>query len=211
VTGILRSVLTSSLRACLLLAICAAPAAYADAGADATMRQLIEQVSTGLDQLHKQNRLDDRAAIEQLIRTDILPSVDQQQLARRVFRQYWAQLGKANRQAEAQERVINAVVRTYAAALASYSGDTINLVNVVDQGKRTVAKSRIRRPNGQTIQVDFSLSDASGKWLITDMAVDGIVVSLTLFNSMKAIWDTQGMDAALASVADVDVNQQKKQ
>jgi hypothetical protein len=40
------------------------------------------------------------------------------------------------------------------------------------------------------------------------MAVDGIVVSLTLFNSMKSVWDTQGMEAALASLATVDANPQ---
>src|SRR5690606_30066030 len=148
-------------------------------------KQLIAQVSGDLDTLHKAGRIGDRAALEQLIRTDVLPSIDQERLARRVFRQYWAQIEKAGRSADAQARVIETLVRTYAAALGGYSGDTISLIQVQPRGKGTIAKTRLRRPSGETIQVDFSLADNGGRWLINDMAVDGIVVSLTLFNAIK--------------------------
>jgi phospholipid transport system substrate-binding protein len=177
-----------------------------DSGAEAAMQQLIKTTSADLDKLYKEHRTDDRAALETLIENDILPSVDRVRITRRVFRQYWSQLVKAGRQQEAEERVINALTRTYAAALSGYAGDTINLFSVVDEGRRTTAKSRIRRPNGQTIQVDFSLNNSSGQWKIDDMAVDGIVVSLTLFNAVKSVWDQQGMEAALNSIGSVDVN-----
>lgn len=200
---------------CALLLIVSALAARAEAGAadnaEAFMRTLIQTVSANLDKLYKDKRIEDRAAIEQLIRNDILPHIDQTRLTQRVFRQYWGQLTKANRQGEAQERVVNAVVRTYAVALSGYSGDTLTLINVNEQGARTTAKSRLRRPNGQTIQLDFSLANKDGQWLINDMAVDGIVVSLTLFNAVKSVWDQQGMDAALESIGSVDLNKPQEQ
>jgi len=198
--------------ASLLLAVALGAQAQPKPGsAEEMMRNLIQTVSTDLDKLYKAKRIEDRAAIENLIKTDILPHVDQQRLTQRVFRQYWPQLVKANRQQEAQERVINAVIRTYAAALSNYSGDTLTLVNVNEQPNRTTAKSRLRRPNGQIIQLDFSLAKKDGQWLVNDMAVDGIVVSLTLFNAMKSVWDQQGMDAALDSVGSMDINTQKQQ
>jgi ABC-type transporter MlaC component len=96
------------------------------------------------------------------------------------------------------------LVRTYAVALSSYSGDTLNVISVNEEGAKSSARTRIRRPNGQMIQVDFALGNNSGTWLINDMSVDGIVVSLTLFNAIKPIFEQQGMDAALNAVSEVD-------
>lgn len=195
----------------LAATLAAAPTHAADAEAEATIRSLVQQVSTDLDKLYKAGRISDRAAVEQLINNDIMPSVDKERLTRRVFRQYWKQITEAGREADAQQRVVAAVTRTYAVALSSYSGDTLSVVDVNPRKNNTVAKTRIRRPNGQTIQVDFSLGESSGKWLINDMAVDGIVVSLTLFNAMKSVWDTQGMEAALATLATTDVQKTGEQ
>ena len=192
----------------LAATLAAAPSQAADA--EATIRSLVQQVSTDLDKLYKAGRINDRAAVEHLINTDIMPTVDKERLTRRVFRQYWKQITEAGREADAQQRVVAAVTRTYAVALSSYSGDTLSVVDVNERKNNTVAKTRIRRPNGQTIQVDFSLTETDGKWLINDMAVDGIVVSLTLFNAMKSVWDTQGMDAALATLATTDVQKTGK-
>jgi len=178
--------------------------------ADIRMKQLIDRVSTDLNTLHKANRIGDHAAIESLIRTDILPSIDKDRLSRRVFRQYWAQLEKAGRTNDAQERVMQSLIRTYAAALSGYSGDTISLVSVVPRDKGSVAKTRLRRPTGETIQVDFNIAQVGDEWLINDMAVDGIVISLTFFNAIKPVWDQQGIDAALNTLADVDVNAESK-
>jgi ABC-type transporter MlaC component len=192
----------------VLVALLATSAALARAAddADATMKKLIEQVSTDLDKLYKEKRIGDRAALEHLIRTDILPNIDQQRLTQRVFRHFWPQITAAGKQADAQERVTSSLVRTYAVALSSYSGDTLTVVKVSSEGSKANAKTRIRRPNGQTIQVDFSLGNNSDKWLINDLSVDGIVVSYTLFNAIKPIWEKDGMDAALNAVSQVDVN-----
>lgn len=191
----------------VVLTLTASIAAAADT-AEAVVKRLIEQVSTDLDRLYKANRIGDRAAVEQLIRSDILPSVDHPRLTQRVFRQYWPQIVAAGKQADAQDRVISSLVRTYAVALSSYSGDTLAVVSVNEQGTKGTAKTRIRRPNGQTIQVDFALGNSNGNWLINDVAVDGIVVSLTLFNAIKPIWEKDGMAAALNAISEVDVNKQ---
>ncbi|MET0378163.1 MAG: ABC transporter substrate-binding protein [Spongiibacteraceae bacterium] len=191
-----------------MLAVCSGGVRAADANpAEATIKQLIAQVSADLEELHQADRVHDRAALEQLIRNDILPSIDKERLTRRVFRQYWAQVEKAGRGADAQERVMQSLVRTYAVALSSYSGDTITLVSVTPRDKGSVAKTRLRRPSGEIIQVDFNLAQVGERWLINDMAVDGIVISLTLFNAIKPVFEQQGLDSALNMLAEVDVNQ----
>lgn len=182
----------------------AMPAAFAADTSETVVKQLIDRVSGELDKLYKAHRIDDRAALEQMIRNEILPSIDQQRLTQRVFRQFWPQIVKAGKQDDAKQRVMNSLVRTYAVALSSYSGDTLNVVSVNEEGAKSNARTRIRRPNGQMIQVDFALGNNTGTWLINDMAVDGIVVSLTLFNAIKPIFEQQGMDAALNAVSEVD-------
>ena len=213
-TSFLRSALVP--RAALMLRVLLITALGLSSGlaraadnAEATVKKLIETVSTDLDKLYKEKRIGDRAALEQLIRTDILPSIDQQRLTQRVFRQFWPQIVAAGKQADAQERVTSSLVRTYAVALSSYSGDTLTVIKVTEEGAKGSAKTRIRRPSGQNIQADFSLVNAGDKWLINDLSVDGIVVSLTLFNAIKPVWEKDGMDAALNAVSQTDVNKQK--
>jgi ABC-type transporter MlaC component len=190
----------------LLLAALLPTVARAD-DADTTVRDLIARTSSGLDDLYRSNRISDRAAVEQLISREIMPAVDGERLTKRVFRHYWRRLVEAGKQQEAQQRVLDSLRRTYAVALSNYAGDKLSVVDINTRKSSTVARTRIRRPNGQTIQVDFSLNQhADGRWLIDDMAVDGIRVSLTLFNAMKPVWDAQGIDAALNSIATASVS-----
>lgn len=194
----------------LLIAMLGAGAGLARAAdnAEATVKQLIDKVSTDLDKLYKEKRIGDRAALEQLIRTDIMPSVDAPRLTQRVFRHFWPKITAANKQDDAQSRVTASLIRTYAVALSSYNGDTLNVVKVTEEGDKGTAKTRIRRPNGQTIQVDFSLGKKDDKWLINDLSVDGIVVSFTLFNAIKPVFEKDGLEAALNAVSEVDVNKE---
>ncbi|MFT3929738.1 MAG: ABC transporter substrate-binding protein [Spongiibacteraceae bacterium] len=187
----------------ITLALLSAPRSFAEDSA-AVVNQLIERVSSELDKLYKAHRIDDRAAIEQMIRNEIVPHIDQQYLARRVYRQFWTQLTQAGKQQDAQQRVIDSIVKTYAVALSSYSGDTLSVISVKEEGNKSQARSRIRRPNGQTIQVDFMLSNNSGAWLINNMVVDGIDASLTIHNAIKPIWEQQGMEAGLNAVRESD-------
>lgn len=188
----------------IALTLFGAANSFAEENSSAVVKQLIERTSSELDKLYKANRIGDRAAIEQLIRAEIVPHIDQQYLAKRVFRQFWPQIVQAGKQQDAQQRVIESIVRTYAVALSSYSGDTLSVISVNEEGKKSTARTRIRRPNGQIIQVDFAMSNNTGPWLINDVAVDGIVASLTLFNAIKPIWEQQGMDAGLNAVRETE-------
>ncbi len=189
----------------MALALLIAPTARA-ADAETTVRDLIARTSSGLDALFKANRISDRAAVEQLITTEIMPAVDGERLTQRVFRQYYPKLVAAGKQQQAQQRVLDSLRRTYSVALSNYAGDKLSVIDITTRNDNTVARTRIRRPNGQTIQVDFSLHQRGDRWLIDDIAVDGIRTSLTLFNAMKPVWDSQGVDAALDAIAKANVN-----
>ena len=191
----------------LVLTLFGTQSAFAESGSEVVVKQLVDRVSTQLDKLYKENRIDDRGAIEQMIRTEIVPHIDKEYLARRVFRQFWRDIVAAGKQQDAEQRVIDSVVRTYAVALSSYSGDTLQVISVNEEGNKSTARSRIRRPNGQIIQVDFALSNRTGPWMINDIAVDGIVASLTLYKSIKPIWEEKGMEAALNAVHEADTAQ----
>lgn len=162
---------------------------------------LIDQVTQALDELREEERLGDRAAINQLIERDILPAVDQERLARRVFRQYWSEVESAQRQSDAIEGVMDSLTRTYALALANYDGQRIELVDTRERGSMTLARTRIQRERSSPVQVDFALIQSEdGEWHIADMAIDGVVVSSTLHNSVRSVWQNQGMDEALSSL-----------
>lgn len=192
--------------ALLLTAVLSATTQAEPVSAQATMQQLIHRVSNDLDGLYKKGRIGDRAAIEALIRSDIVPVLDRDRLTRRVLRQYWKDVEAAGRTSDAQHRVIESLVRTYAVALSSYAGDTITLVSVTTRDKNHIAKTRLRRPTGETIQVDFNLAQVGERWLINDMAVDGIVVSLTLFNAIQPLLNEKNIEGALSTLAHTDAN-----
>lgn len=136
-----------------------------------TAQQIIQSLKNHQDTLHNNPKI-----IHQAIQTYLLPHIDVEGMARSVLgRQAWMKASSAEKAAFAQE-FTQLVIRTYAAPLAQYSGETISFSPVRGnlESRFIRVNSIIVRPNGQRIPLSYNLVAKSGSWKIYDLNVEGV-------------------------------------
>ncbi len=136
-----------------------------------TAQQIIATLKT-----HQSSLKQDPNIVNQAIQTYLLPHIDVQGMSRSVLgRQAWMKATPAEKQAFVKE-FTQLVIRTYAAPLAEYSGETITFVPVRGtlEGHFIRVNSVITRPNGQRIPLSYNLVSKAGEWKVYDLGVEGI-------------------------------------
>ncbi|PJD93630.1 MAG: signal peptidase [Legionella sp.] len=136
-----------------------------------TAQQIIATLKTNQSRLKH-----DPSIINQAIRTYLLPHIDVQGMSRSVLgRQAWMKATPAEKQAFSQE-FTQLVIRTYAAPLAEYSGETVSFTPIRGSVESHFIRvnSIISRPNGQHIPLSYNLVAKSGQWKIYDLNVEGV-------------------------------------
>lgn len=136
-----------------------------------TAQQIIQSLKSHQDSLQNNPKI-----IHQAIQTYLLPHIDVEGMSRSVLgRQAWMKATATDRAAFSQE-FTQLVIRTYAAPLAQYSGETISFSPVRGNldGRFIRVNSIIVRPNGQRIPLSYNLVAKSGSWKIYDLNVEGV-------------------------------------
>lgn len=136
-----------------------------------TAQQIINTLKTNQSSLKHDPKI-----VNQAIQTYLLPHIDVQGMSRSVLgRQAWAKATPAEKQLFAQE-FSQLVIRTYAAPLAEYSGETISFMPIRGNldGRFVRVNSVIQRPNGQRIPLSYNLVSTGGEWKVYDLSVEGV-------------------------------------
>jgi phospholipid transport system substrate-binding protein len=78
---------------------------------------------------------------------------------------------------------------SYVDRFASYAGETLKVTRVVrDNGDRAVVHSEIARPNSETaIKVNWIVAAKDGALKVTDVAIEGLSMSITLRDEYDSI------------------------
>ena len=194
--------------ACLALAAAWAFPAWSQdksAGAPAANAQdpsqLVQSVAEGLLKDLDANRdmyRKDPKAMRALVDKHLLPYFDVQYSARLV-------LGKHNRDItpEQRERFINAfensLVQNYGTALAEFTANRLKVFpsHVDPNAKSTTVRSEIRRDDGSTVPVDYTLHMVDGQWKAWDVVISGISYVKSFRDDFGAQIDQQGIDAVI--------------
>ena len=67
------------------------------------------------------------------------------------------------------------LLRTYAVALSKYTDQTIKVLPMKKQeGRIVTVKTEITQPSSQPINVNYALSNSTGKWLVIDLIIEGV-------------------------------------
>ena len=82
------------------------------------------------------------------------------------------------------------VIRTYSAALASYTDQTVEFPP--SRGSNSEVVTRIVRQDGPPIEVDYRMVQMGGQWMLRDFSVEGISM-LESFRSQFAGDSNQGL------------------
>jgi phospholipid transport system substrate-binding protein len=136
-----------------------------------TAQQIIGSLKNHQGALHHDPKI-----VHQAIRTYLLPHIDVEGMSRSVLgRQAWMKATSAERLAFEHE-FTQLVIRTYAAPLAEYSGETVSFTPIRGNldGRFVRVNSVIQRPNGQRIPLSYNLVSKADGWKVYDLSVEGV-------------------------------------
>ena len=136
-----------------------------------TAQQIIGSLKNHQGALHHDPKI-----VHQAIRTYLLPHIDVEGMSRSVLgRQARMKATSAERLAFEHE-FTQLVIRTYAAPLAEYSGETVSFTPIRGNldGRFVRVNSVIQRPNGQRIPLSYNLVSKADGWKVYDLSVEGV-------------------------------------
>lgn len=143
--------------------------------------------------------------IYQYVETIVLPHFDFERITRSAVGRYWQQASVVQRRA-LTEGFRQVLVRTYARALLSYSGQTIHYLPekalAVD---RVNVSTEVRNPGGSTIRIDYRLYSAGGRWKVYDVVVDNVSLVANYRGTFANLIRSDGIDGLVARLDEMNV------
>jgi phospholipid transport system substrate-binding protein len=117
---------------------------------------------------------------------------DVKTIGRFVLGRYWRKASEAER-AEFGRLFEDLIVATYSRQFAAYSGETLKVEDVRQQDEKSVlVTSRILRPEGEPIQLDWRLLRRGQSWRIVDVVVEGMSMALSQRSEYAAVIKSSG-------------------
>ena len=192
--------LLGSLVLCIAGLVCA-PRVSAGADPQEAVRQASEQVLIELEREGAALTSDPRR-LYALVDTVMLQLMDFNRMSRWVLGKHW-KTATPEQQSRFSGEFRRMQVRTYATALAGYSGQRIQFLPQRDSGTadEAVVRAEIQQPGGLAIPVQFSLYRSGDVWKAYDVLIDGISLVANYRTSFGAEVRNGGLDALIQSMA----------
>lgn len=156
-------------------------------------------IFTKLDQ-NNEKYASDPAALQALVRTDLIPLLDVHYLARLT-------LGRAGRGIEKEkvdafaEIMINLLVIRYSKGLLQFRGNEQVMV-LPQRGelneKLTRVRTRVKLPRGGEARIDYAFHKTADGWKAFDVIVEGISYVATYRNQIMPDVQANGIDSVIA-------------
>jgi len=180
-----RSLLTDAL---VLILTALAPTARVAAAADPAA-MITNLGNRALEVLGKNATPAQRVArFHELFREDF----DVPGIARFVLGRYW-KTASPEQQEEFVKLFEDYIALVYSGQLAAYSGETLKVIGSRPEPEGTVVASEIIRPTGAPpVKVDWHLTDRTGTYKISDVAVDGISMAVTQRSEFASVIQRNG-------------------
>ncbi|AGA91462.1 ABC-type transport system involved in resistance to organic solvents, auxiliary component [Thioflavicoccus mobilis 8321] len=177
----------------------AAPSTSATALAKETSEQMLQVLEERRDEIERRPQL-----IYQLVDKIVLPHFDFERITRTAVGRYWREASTAQRRA-LTEGFREVLVRTYARALLSYSGETIHYLperKLADD--RVTVSTEVRNPGGATIRIDYRLYATDGTWKVYDVIVDNVSLVANYRGTFANIIRSSGIDGLIDRLGEMN-------
>ena len=94
------------------------------------------------------------------------------------------------------------LAEAYAQRLSQYGGEPFRVTGSRPNGEETIVSSQVQRRGGNPIEMDWHVVYRGGRWLITDVYVDGVSMKVTHRQEFASIIQRNGghADALLAAL-----------
>ncbi|HEY9198507.1 MAG TPA: ABC transporter substrate-binding protein [Gammaproteobacteria bacterium] len=184
-----------------IFAILCAPQVSAAADPQDVVRQASEHVLAELER-EGSALTGDPQRLYALVDAVLLQHMDFTRMARWVLGKHW-KTASADQQARFVAEFRRLLVRTYATALAGYSGQRIEFLPQRDgsAADEAVVRAEIRQPGGLAIPVQFSLFRSGEGWKAYDIVIDGISLVANYRTTFSAEVRNGGLDALILSLS----------
>jgi len=158
----------------LLVALIISTSVLADLAPDELVRKSADDVINELKK-DKDIKVGERAKIYKLAEEKILPNFDFKRICRLVLGKNWRSMTVDQRNVF-QIEFRGLLLRTYAIALSKFRDQTIEFkpLRMKSSDKIVLVKTEITQSGGQPIDVNYALSNSTGKWLVFDIVIEGV-------------------------------------
>ncbi|WP_298138803.1 phospholipid-binding protein MlaC [Acidiferrobacter sp.] len=144
----------------------------------------------------------DKAALYAMVDKEVVPYFDFRRMSRWVLARYWRTASPAQR-SEFVTEFRDLLVRTYATALLSYSGQRISYLpyRSLESSRHTVVKTLIVQNDGSAnIPLDYMFVHKKTGWKVYDVTIDGV----SLVTNYRSVYGSKirhrGLNALIASL-----------
>ena len=184
-------------------------AVAAPVGAGGSPEALVHEKTEEILHLIERNRSlysSDRAALYAMVNKRLVPYFDFRRMSRWVLGQYWRKATPAQQDAFTTQ-FTGLLVRTYATALLSYSGQKIaySPFRMDPQSDHAVVRTRVIQTNGgPNIPIDYEFVRKADGWKVYDVTIDNV----SLVTNYRSVYASKirrdGLQALIDSMARVN-------
>jgi phospholipid transport system substrate-binding protein len=140
--------------------------------------------------------LDDGAKLERLVGL-LHQATDLPLVARLVLGRHWREASEPQRQRYTQ-LFQSLVIKTMAQRLSAYGGETFKIIGAREtEGRDSVVSTRIFRPSGPPIDVDWRVRESVGSFAVVDVVAEGISMVITQRSEVNEIVGRRGIAGLL--------------
>jgi len=170
--------------------------AFAQLSPDELVKKTADDVISAI-KADKDIQAGDKKKIYALVEAKILPSFDFNKICRLVMGKNWRKMSAEQRE-EFSDGFKMLLLRTYAVALSKYTDQKITVLPMKKQkGSVVTVKTEITQPSSQPINVNYALSNSTGKWLVIDLIIEGVSMVTNYRSQFGGSVRTKGVDGLL--------------
>jgi phospholipid transport system substrate-binding protein len=183
----------------------AAPATSSGAAQSQNLENPSEVVKTAAESMLKDldaNRemyRKDPAKVAQLVDKYLLPHFDVETSARAVLGAH-GKTATPDQHKRFVDAFYHSLVTNYGNALVDFTSDKLKILptNVGPNDPRATVRSKIKRGDGDLVEVDYSMRKTEQGWKVWDVVIDGISYVKSYHDDFDAQIDKEGLDAVIA-------------
>ena len=164
-------------------------------------QELVEQSAKRMLQeldANRQTYVKDRAKLDALVGDVLLPNFDTEYAARLVLGQTW-RTATADQRKRFIDAFYHSLLRNYGAALVDFTADRFVILPYRgDPGATTATvRTQVKRENGDTVAVDFSLHKTDAGWKAWDVVIEGISYVKSFRTDFASEVQQKGLDEVI--------------
>jgi len=189
-----------SIQALLLSVICTVfSLAHADEqrSPDQVVRSVAGDLLADLNKSRDQYRKDP-VQLHKLIDKYFLTNFDTEYAARRVLAKHWRE-ASAEQRKQFIDAFYQSLVNNYGEAILDFTADRLNILPYKGDPNDTSAtvRSEIRRNNGTTVPVNYTLHKTDAGWKAWDVVIEGVSYVKSFQTDFGSEIDQKGLDAVI--------------